>query len=70
MEILETKIKTWYIIGEKILLLQSERKAAGVVDRAWLEIKCTGNCTGGSNPSFSAYIYNNPEAQSVYGILY
>ena len=27
---------------------------AGVVDRAALEMLCTGNCTGGSNPSLSA----------------
>ena len=27
---------------------------AGVVDRAALEMRCTGNCTGGSNPSLSA----------------
>ena len=26
----------------------------GVVDRAALEMRCTGNCTGGSNPSLSA----------------
>lgn len=31
-----------------------KRKAAGVVDRAALEMRCTGNCTGGSNPSLSA----------------
>ena len=30
------------------------RKDAGVVDRAALEMRCTGNCTGGSNPSLSA----------------
>ena len=30
------------------------RKGAGVVDRAALEMRCTGNCTGGSNPSLSA----------------
>ena len=29
---------------------------AGVVDRAALEMRCTGNCTGGSNPSLSAEI--------------
>ena len=27
---------------------------AGVVDRAALEMRCTGDCTGGSNPSLSA----------------
>ena len=31
-----------------------ERRDAGVVDRAALEMRCTGNCTGGSNPSLSA----------------
>ena len=30
------------------------RRDAGVVDRAALEMRCTGNCTGGSNPSLSA----------------
>ncbi len=30
------------------------RRGAGVVDRAALEMRCTGNCTGGSNPSLSA----------------
>ena len=25
-----------------------------MVDRAALEMRCTGNCTGGSNPSLSA----------------
>ena len=29
-------------------------KDAGVVERAALEMRCTGNCTGGSNPSLSA----------------
>ena len=31
-----------------------KRRDAGVVDRAALEMRCTGNCTGGSNPSLSA----------------
>ena len=31
-----------------------QRKDAGVVERAALEMRCTGNCTGGSNPSLSA----------------
>lgn len=35
---------------------------AGVVDRAALEMRCTGNCTGGSNPSLSAVMI---EYQSV-----
>ena len=33
---------------------ENERRGAGVVDRAALEMRCTGNCTGGSNPSLSA----------------
>ena len=32
---------------------------AGVVDRAALEMRCTGNCTGGSNPSLSAINIEN-----------
>ena len=35
---------------------------AGVVDRAALEMRCTGNCTGGSNPSLSAI---NAENQQI-----
>ena len=35
---------------------------AGVVDRAALEMRCTGNCTGGSNPSLSA---NNKDKTAV-----
>lgn len=35
---------------------------AGVVDRAALEMRCTGNCTGGSNPSLSA---TNAENQQI-----
>lgn len=34
--------------------LNLQRKNAGVVDRAALEMRCRGNPTGGSNPSFSA----------------
>ena len=30
------------------------RRDGRVVDRAALEMRCTGNCTGGSNPSLSA----------------
>lgn len=33
---------------------RNTRRDAGVVDRAALEMRCTGNCTGGSNPSLSA----------------
>lgn len=32
------------------------RKVAGVVDRTALEMRRTGNCTGGSNPSLSALV--------------
>ena len=38
----------------KKIIVISQRKDAGVVDRAALEMRCTGNCTGGSNPSLSA----------------
>ncbi len=38
----------------KSVLLRSTRKVARVVDRAALEMRCTGDCTGGSNPSLSA----------------
>lgn len=38
------------------------RRDAGVVDRAALEMRCTGNCTGGSNPSLSAI---NAENQQI-----
>ena len=34
---------------------------AGVVDRAALEMRCTGNCTGGSNPSLSAINVGNQQ---------
>lgn len=34
---------------------------AGVVDRAALEMRCTGNCTGGSNPSLSAINAKNQQ---------
>ena len=39
-----------------------KRRDAGVVDRAALEMRCTGNCTGGSNPSLSA---NKLEHQAI-----
>ena len=38
----------------KSVLLRSSWKVAGVVERAALEMRCTGDCTGGSNPSLSA----------------
>ena len=37
-----------------LLYTSTTRKDAGVVERAALEMRCTGNCTGGSNPSLSA----------------
>ena len=36
------------------LFLQCFWKDARVVEWAALEMRCTGNCTGGSNPSLSA----------------
>ena len=50
-----------YICNPKTAVLGS-RRDAGVVDRAALEMRCTGNCTGGSNPSLSAI---NAENQQV-----
>ncbi len=41
-------------LQKKRYLCTRIRKDAGVVDRAALEMRCTGNCTGGSNPSLSA----------------
>lgn len=40
---------------------RSSRRDAGVVDRAALEMRCTGNCTGGSNPSLSAINAKNQQ---------
>ncbi len=37
-----------------IYLCNTFRKDARVVEWAALEMRCTGNCTGGSNPSLSA----------------
>ena len=42
------------VIQGKRCASRSKRRDAGVVDRAALEMRCTGNCTGGSNPSLSA----------------
>ena len=50
-----------YICSPKTVVLGS-RRDAGVVDRAALEMRCTGNCTGGSNPSLSAI---NAENQRI-----
>ena len=40
--------------GKESSFHDRKRRDAGVVDRAALEMRCTGNCTGGSNPSLSA----------------
>lgn len=40
--------------GRESFSRDRKRRDAGVVDRAALEMRCTGNCTGGSNPSLSA----------------
>ena len=49
-----------YICSPKTAVLGS-RRDAGVVDRAALEMRCTGNCTGGSNPSLSAINVGNQQ---------
>ncbi len=41
-------------ICKNVVSLHRIWKDAGVVDRAALEMRCTGDCTGGSNPSLSA----------------
>ena len=43
---------------------------AGVVDRAALEMRCTGNCTGGSNPSLSANNFEKPCKSMIYGAFF
>ena len=48
--------------NESLSLQPDRRRDAGVVDRAALEMRCTGNCTGGSNPSLSA---TNAENQQI-----
>lgn len=48
------KQRFWIGRTGQALLPRPERRGAGVVDRAALEMRCTGNCTGGSNPSLSA----------------
>ena len=53
--------------GKESSFHDRERRDAGVVDRAALEMRCTGNCTGGSNPSLSAResaIRRQPNAKS------
>ena len=48
------KQRFWIGRTGQALLPRPKRRGAGVVDRAALEMRCTGNCTGGSNPSLSA----------------
>ena len=48
--------------GRESFSRDRKRRDAGVVDRAALEMRCTGNCTGGSNPSLSA---NKLEHQAI-----
>ena len=47
------KQRFWVGRTGQVLLPRPKRRGAGVVDRAALEMRCTGNCTGGSNPSVS-----------------
>ena len=42
---------------------QIKRRDARVVEWAALEMRCTGNCTGGSNPSLSANTNKNKRQQ-------
>lgn len=52
---------------------RNTRRDARVVDRAALEMRCTGNCTGGSNPSLSARGFDKktmiPVSNSLTGIF-
>lgn len=57
-----TKQRFWVGRTGQVLLPRPKRRGAGVVDRAALEMRCTGNCTGGSNPSLSA---TNAENQQI-----
>ena len=56
------KQRFWVGRTGQVLLPRPKRRGAGVVDRAALEMRCTGNCTGGSNPSLSA---TNAENQQI-----
>ena len=56
------KQRFWVGRTGQALLPRPKRRGAGVVDRAALEMRCTGNCTGGSNPSLSA---TNAENQQI-----
>ena len=53
------KQRFWVGRTGQVLLPRPKRRGAGVVDRAALEMRCTGNCTGGSNPSLSAINLEN-----------
>ena len=53
------KQRFWVGRTGQVLLPRPKRRGAGVVDRAALEMRCTGNCTGGSNPSLSAINIGN-----------
>ena len=48
------KQRFWVGRTGQVLLPRPKRRGAGVVDRAALEMRCTGTFTGGSNPSLSA----------------
>ena len=50
----KTKIMSIFALLKSRFKGPRSRRDAGVVDRAALEMRCTGNCTGGSNPSLSA----------------
>ena len=56
------KQRFWVGRTGQVLLPRPKRRGAGVVDRAALEMRCTGNCTGGSNPPLSA---TNAENQQI-----
>ena len=49
---------------------ENERRGAGVVDRAALEMRCTGNCTGGSNPSLSAKNKQSKKVSRIRHLLF
>ena len=55
------KQRFWVGRTGQVLLPRPKRRGAGVVDRAALEMRCTGNCTGGSNPSLSAINAKNQQ---------
>ena len=53
-ESLNDQKKALIIATKRRIELTLPRKCARVVDRVALEMRSTGNCTGGSNPSTSA----------------